>query len=230
MCPPGWFGEWLVEAGLPIDVRRPYIGEDLPGGLDGHRSLVVLGGSMNAYSDDTYPWLTGVKGLLRQAAEERVPALGICLGHQLAAVALGGEVHTNPRGQQIGVLDVGWTEAARTDPLLGPLGRSCRAVQWNNDVVGRLPTGAEVLARTPAGELQAARFAPTVWGVQWHPEAGVEIVTAWADLDRDEVHERDVDVDDYLAAVAAAREELRASWAPLARSFAALERSGVRTW
>lgn len=230
MCPPGWVGEWLAEAAVPVDVRRPYLGEHLPGRLDAHRGLVVLGGSMNAYSDDAHPWLTDVKELLWQAADEGVPALGVCLGHQLAAVALGGEVRPNPRGQQIGVLDVGWTAVAADDPLFGGLDTSLRAVQWNNDIVTRLPDGAEVLARTAAGEVQAARFAPTVWGVQWHPEAGEEIVTAWADLDRDAVHERGLDVDHYLAEVAAAREELRAAWRPLAQSFAQLARAGARTW
>lgn len=229
-CPPGWVGEWLVEAGVPVDVRRPNLGDHLPGRLDEHRGLVVLGGSMSAYSDAAHPWLPHVKTLVRQAADGRVPALGICLGHQLAAVALGGKVHTNPRGQQIGLLDVGWTDEAAADPLFGGLRRSRRAVQWNNDVVCRLPAGAVVLARTPAGEVQAARFAPTVWGVQWHPEVGVEIVTEWADLDRDAVHERDLDVDDYLAAVAAARDELRTAWRPLAQSFAALERAGAQAW
>jgi GMP synthase (glutamine-hydrolysing) len=159
-----------------------------------------------------------------------VPALGICLGHQLAAVALGGSVHPNPLGQQIGVLDVGWSAAAVDDPLLGPVSGARRAVQWNNDVVAVLPPGAVVLARAATGEVQAARFAPTVWGVQWHPEAGEEIVKAWADSDRDSAVERGVDVDAYVAAVAAARDELRASWAPLATAFARTTRKAAATW
>ena len=230
MCPPGWVGEWLTEAGCAVDVRRPYRGEDLPEHLDGHRSMVVLGGSMDAYSDDLHPWLSQVTELVRVAAADRVPALGICLGHQLAAVALGGAVHKNPRGQMIGVLEVGWTKSAAHDPLLGAVSDAEAAVQWNNDVVSIPPVGTEALARTPFGELQAARFAPTVWGVQSHPEAGEEIVSAWADNDRDSAAERGVDVDEYVAKVAAARDELRASWQPLATRFAALDRESAQRW
>jgi GMP synthase (glutamine-hydrolysing) len=229
-CPPGWVGDWLAEAGRAVDVRRPYRGEGLPGRLGGHGSLLVLGGSMDAGSDDRHPWLGEVKHLLREAAAERVPALGICLGHQLAAVALGGSVHPNPLGQQIGVLDVGWSAAAVDDPLLGPVSGARRAVQWNNDVVTAMPPGAEVLARAVTGEVQAARFAPTVWGVQWHPEVGEEIVKAWADNDRDSAVERGVDVDDYVAAVAAARDELRSSWAPLATGFALMTQEVAAPW
>jgi len=171
-----------------------------------------------------------VKALVREAAERAVPTWGICLGHQLCAVALGGEVVRNPLGQQIGVLDVGWTEAASDDALLGPLTQARVAVQWNNDVVSVVPPDAVVLARTPADEVQAVRYAPTVWGVQSHPEAGEEIVRSWADSDRDEAVERGVDVDEYVARVAAAREELRSAWRPLATGFAALTKDAVATW
>lgn len=222
-CPPGWLGEWLVEAGATLDVRRPYLGDVLPVDLTGHAGMVVLGGEMGAYDDHTHPWLVEVRRLVVRATQDGTPVLGICLGHQLVAVALGGEVAPNPGGQQIGVLGVGWTDAAHHDRLLGPLaalGRDVPAVQWNNDVVSRLPDGAADLAHTDRDELQAARFAPVVWGVQWHPEAGEEIIGPWADHDRDDAVERGVDVDAYLADVTAARADLRKTWRVLADRFA----------
>ena len=230
ICPPGWMGEWLTDAGCALDVRRPYAGDVLPNDLRAHRSLMVLGGSMDAGADAEFPWLTGVKRLVREGADTGVPVLGICLGHQIAAVALGGVVARNPRGQQLGVLEVGWSDEARRDALFGPLGASRVAIQWNDDIVLTPPPGAEVLATAPTGEIQAARFAPTVWGVQWHPEVGAEIVSVWADSDRDSIHERGLDVDVYLAAMAEAREELRAAWRPLAESFAALSREVAAAW
>lgn len=229
-CPPGWVGEWLAEVACPVDVRRPYAGEALPGQLDDHAGLLVLGGSMGAYDDEAHPWLPEVRELVRRAARHEVPTLGICLGHQLAAVALGGAVHVNPGGQQIGVLDVGWTPAAQDDPLFGGLTGARVATQWNNDIVSILPDGSEVLAQLPTGELQAARFAPTVWGVQWHPEAGEEIIRPWADNDRDAAAERGVDLDKYLDEVAAGRDELRAAWQPLATRFAELAQTPASRW
>ena len=224
-CPTGWVGDWLVEAGAELDVRHPYRGDDLPSDLHGYSGLIVLGGSMGSNDDAENPWLTATKALIREGAVRRVPVLGICLGHQLCAVALGGEVVRNPRGQQIGVIPVGWTDEAAADELFGAMVGPVRAVQWNNDIVRRLPEGAVLLAETPAGEVQAARFAPTVWGVQWHPEAGHDIIRTWVDEDRDEAAERGINVDFHVAAVAEAEQEMRATWRPLAERFLALTRS-----
>lgn len=218
-------GEWLLEAGAELDVRRPYRGDVLPEQLSEHRSMVVLGGSMGAADDVQHPWLSEVRFLVRSAVVSHTPVLGICLGHQLVAAALGARVRRNPLGQQMGVLDMGWLPPAGDDALFGRLFRVARrAVQWNNDVVVDLPERVVVLARTAQGEVQAARFAPTVWGVQCHPEAGVEIVRTWAENDRADAVGRGGDVDLHLAEIAEARAELRDSWRGLATGFAELTR------
>ena len=81
-----------------------------------------------------------VKERVRDAVATGLPTLGICLGHQLIAVALGGTVGRNPSGQQLGLLEVGWSQdAARPTPLFGPLATPRRGVHWNDDVVTRLP-------------------------------------------------------------------------------------------
>lgn len=219
-CPAAHLGSWLTEAGADLEVCRPWAGEELPalGGLDG---LVVLGGSMGAYDDDSHHWLAPLKELLRSAVDADVPVLGICLGHQLMAVALGGEVSPGAWGQQVGLYDVGWSPAAAGDELVGGLG-PVRGVQWNSDVVTRLPDSSVALASTEEGELQVARFGRRAWGVQLHPEVDVPVLTSWAAGDRDDHLERGIDQDALLAEIHAARAELDDAWRPLAARFLAV--------
>ncbi len=232
-CPPALLGDWLAEGGVRLRVCRPWAGDALPGGPDGgpdgggYAGLLVLGGSMGAMDDDTVPWLAPLKELLRATVAADVPLLGVCLGHQLLAVALGGEVVVNPRGQQAGLLPVGWLPEAAHDPLLGPLVAGAeRGLQWNHDLVAALPPGATALARTPEGDLQAARFAPRAWGVQTHPEADRAVVAPWAARDREEHRARGIDQAALLAELEAARPELVAAWSPLGAGFAREVRRG----
>jgi GMP synthase (glutamine-hydrolysing) len=218
--PAHLFGAWLEEAGCILDVVHPYAGDPVPT-LDGYAGLLVMGGAMGANDDEALEWIGPVKDLLRDAVAEGVPTLGICLGHQLMAAALGGRVTPNPRGQQVGLLPVGWTEAAAGDRLFGGLATPRRGVQWNYDLVVEPPVGAEVLARTGDGELQVARYAPTAWGVQLHPEVDEVIVGTWVtDSERGELADRGLDADALLAEIKEAREELDQAWAPLAAGFA----------
>lgn len=222
-APAALLGEWLEDAGAELDVRRPYAGEELPETLDAHDGLLVLGGSMGAHDDADHAWLAPTKALVRAAADRAVPALGVCLGHQLAAAALGGRSQKNPRGQQLGLLEVGWTDEAGDDPLLGPVVTSgARGLHWNDDVVEELPGGAVVLARASGGEVQAARWASSVWGVQLHPEVDEAVVRGWHEQDADR-HAEGV-AEPVLREVGAARAELEATWRPLAASFVDLAR------
>jgi GMP synthase (glutamine-hydrolysing) len=177
---------------------------------------------MGANDDDHHWWLTPTKDLIRAAHASGLPTWGICLGHQLAAAALGGVAKRNPQGQQIGLLEVGWTEEAADDLLLAlveTLPR--RGVQWNYDVVDALPDGATLLAATPGGEVQAARYGPSVWGVQLHPEVDHAIVASWVtDEERTALADRGLDAEGILADIDAARAELDTAWRPVVEGFA----------
>lgn len=210
-CPPARFGTWMTEAGALLDVRRPYAGDVLPDDLSGHAGVLVLGGAMNAVDENATPWLVPAKALVREAVATGVPLLGICLGHQIIAVALGGTVAANPRGVQRDLLVHGWTEDADADRLFGS--RPLRAAHWNNDVVIEPPAGATVLATAPGGEVQALRYGPLAWGIQSHPEVDESVLATWAAQER-------TDAGPFLERVAAAREELVDSWRPVARAFA----------
>jgi GMP synthase (glutamine-hydrolysing) len=217
--PPHLFGDWLVEAGATLEVCHPYAGEEVPT-LDGYAGLLVMGGAMSANDDEVLEWVGPVKELIRDAVSEGVPSLGICLGHQLMGSALGGRVTPNPRGQQVGLLPVGWTEAASEDRLFGGLATPRRGVQWNYDLLVEPPSGVVVLAQTPDGEVQVARFGPTAWGVQLHPEVDEAVVGTWVtESERGELADRGLDADRLLAEIRAARSELDQAWAPLAAGF-----------
>lgn len=225
-CPPALVGDWLVEAGCTLEVLRPHAGDVLPDAVAAD-ALLVLGGPMGARDDAEHAWLAPTRELVRAAVRDGVPTLGICLGHQLLAVALGGEIAVNRHGQQLGLLEVGWTPEAADDPLLGELAAGARrGVHWNNDVVTALPAGAVALAHAPDGTVQAARHAAAAWGVQLHPEVTAEVLGPWAEDDRGSHEARGIDQARLLEDVDRARPELDAAWRPLARRFAELaERS-----
>jgi GMP synthase (glutamine-hydrolysing) len=210
------FGGWME--GVELVTCRPYEGDSVPASVDGYDGLVVMGGEMGAHDDLKAPWLPSVRELIRRASAAELPTLGICLGHQLCAVALGGQVEVNPKGRQLGLLEVGWTAAAVDDELTGGLVGPRRAMHWNDDVVTRLPDGAVQLATADTGEVQAARHAATVWGIQWHPEVDDGLVAAWASEGGLTPSEKERLLDDLVRE----RHDLDEAWRPLAERFADL--------
>lgn len=220
-CPPALLGRWLVEDGVELDVRRPYVGDALPPDVSGHDGLLVLGGPMDADQDADFAWLAHTRALIREGLRTDTPTLGVCLGHQLVALALGGQVQRNPRGRQLGLLPMGWHETASQDALFAPLATERRCLHWNQDVVTVLPDSAVRLATAPGGEVQAARFGPRVWGIQPHPEADAVVARRWAATESPD--EMVLARGDLVAAeVAGAATELHEAWRELARSFAAV--------
>ena len=223
-APAGWLGEELEAAGCVLDVRRPYAGDTLPGPgeLEGYDGVVVLGGSVAAWDDKVAPWLPDVRTLVRLAEAIGVSTLGVCLGHQLSAMALGGEVARNPAGSTVAVVPVCWADAVGDDPLLAPLRKVAAAVHWNNDVVTTLPPGARLLATSPDGEVQAARLGRHVWGVQFHPEAGPAIIGHWVREGGAAFVEAGYDLDGYLDDVRSHEPALHEVCRTLAGSFVEL--------
>ncbi|WP_427385485.1 type 1 glutamine amidotransferase [Janibacter sp. G56] len=172
---------WLTDdAGLDLDVRL-VSRETVPDLADIGDGLLVLGGTMNARDDDRAPWLPAVRALLADAVEAGVPTFGVCLGHQLLAEALGGHVSVaDPKGPEHGPVRVTWSDEAANDPVLGPAAATGDVVpQMHDDVVDIPPPGAVVLASSQRHAVQAMRVGSAL-SVQFHPEAGPELMDAWA--------------------------------------------------
>ncbi|MGO1165528.1 MAG: type 1 glutamine amidotransferase [Janibacter sp.] len=220
-CPPGRVAGWLTDAGVELDVRRPHAGDALPRDLSAHDGLLVLGGEMGCRDDEVAPWLPEVRELIRAAAKGAVPTFGICLGHQLATVALGGDVGSSPAGRTVGMFTVDPGPTLADDEVLGSTA-GAPVVQWNDDIVTRLPSAATPLATNERGDLLLARLAPTVWGVQGHPEADRSIVTRWAETDSDSPQMADLDAPAVLASIEAAQPAVDAAWRPVLTTFAAM--------
>jgi GMP synthase (glutamine-hydrolysing) len=226
-APSGWFGDALQDHGCALTVATPYDGTALPA-LDGFTGLLVLGGAVDSWDDDAAPWLPATRELIRQADRERLPVLGICLGHQIAAHALGGRPGRNPAGRTVDIERVNWLRAIDQDPLFGSVRTADRAVHWNRDVVLTLPDRGVPLACSDDGAVQAARLGDSVWGIQSHPEVDAGIVADWMHEEWETTEEPEREVLTALVEATRGQEQsLRAAWLPLAESFARLVRDGV---
>ncbi len=133
-------GGWLSGAGLLLDVRSPYDGSPLPS-LRGFAGLLVMGGAMGAYDDDAAPWLPATRDLLRAAVAQQVPTLGICLGGQLLAAALGGQVKPADEGPEFGPALVAKRDVSAGRPAVRPgavhPGRAAVALGRDHRAAGR---------------------------------------------------------------------------------------------
>ncbi len=168
----GHAGPALRSAGAELDERRLRDGDPLPR-LDEVEGIVSLGGEQNALD----PWLAEEAALLREAVARGVPVLGVCLGAQLLAHALGGTVRRLER-RHVDWLELCPLPAADGDPVLGALPPGAHGVHWNEDGFD-LPPGAVELLRSPAGSGEGFRAGRCAWGVQFHPELDDEAIGHW---------------------------------------------------
>ncbi len=175
--PLGTLDPLLKESGFRI--RYVNFGRN-PGvrpALDKYAALIVLGGPMNSDQIDTFPNLLTEVDIIREALERDMSVLGICLGAQLLAKALGGEVRRNPV-REIGWYDVELTDAGRADPVLSAFAESQQVFQWHEDGIS-LPPGTLHLASSPASEVQAFRFGEHAYGFQFHLEVDSYLIERW---------------------------------------------------
>lgn len=188
---PGRIANALEAAGLFPRVVRVDKREPVPASAGDAPGLVVMGGPMGVYQAERYPHLTHEVRLIRQMLERGRPVLGICLGSQLLAHALGARVYPGPR-KEIGWYDISLAPAAQDDPLWRGIGSPFPALVWHGDVFD-LPPGATPLATSALTPLQAFAAGAHTYGLLFHLEVDVGQVKAMCRAFRSELTEERVD-------------------------------------
>jgi GMP synthase-like glutamine amidotransferase len=183
----------LAARGIALEFADLYQPGALLPDISQAAGVVSLGGPFSV--NDPLPWLIEERRLIAQAAARNQPVLGVCLGSQLIAKALGARVYRNPV-KEIGWFDIGFTAAALDDPLFSGLSGPETVFQWHGETFD-LPPGGVLLASSEACAHQAYRVGSAVYGLQFHLEVTPEMIADWCtqDLNSGDVRELSAPLD-----------------------------------
>jgi len=170
----GGIADALEGAALAWQYVRVFNQQPIPREMKGAGGLVILGGAESVYQLDRYPYLRDEIALIQNALAENKPVLGVCLGSQLLAAALGSQVRRGTQ-REIGWYPVRLNEAASDDRLMRGLPREFVAMHWHSDIHD-LPSGATSLASSDLTPVQAFRYGANAYGLQFHAEMTREIL------------------------------------------------------
>jgi GMP synthase (glutamine-hydrolysing) len=173
----GTFNPLLKEAGFRIRYVNFGRTPDAEPNVEKYDGLIILGGPMCVDQTDSHPHLLTEIRAIETAMQNNMPVLGICLGAQLIATALGARVQRNPV-KEIGWYDVTATEAGQKDPLFQSLEGTEKIFQWHGDTFD-IPHGAQHMASSPECANQAFRYGERTYGLQFHLEVDEALIGRW---------------------------------------------------
>jgi GMP synthase-like glutamine amidotransferase len=172
-------GQSLRSYGHRLRVISIHEGQSPPGDLDDVDGIVTCGGPQSA--NDSQRWLEDEMACIRAAHEAGMPVVGLCLGSQIAARALGGTVGPLEGGIEMGWHEVVMTDAGREDIIHSGLPWTGMQFHWHREHVIKPPPGARVLAKSKRCAVQSWALGLRTYGFQYHPEVEMETIEAWAE-------------------------------------------------
>ncbi len=184
---PGILGDFLDRRGWDRQTIRLYRGEMIPADWETYHVMIVMGGPMNVYEEDTYPYLATETQVIGQGLKNGLPVLGFCLGVQLMAKACGAQVFKGQE-KEIGWYPVRLTAGGMSDPLLKSFPDEFMIFQWHGDTY-HLPQGAVRLVDSEHYPNQAMRIGHMSYGFQFHFEITRDMITEWLERGREEIGE-----------------------------------------
>ncbi len=209
--PLGTLNPLLKEAGFRIRYVNFGREPDARPSLDGYEALIILGGPMNTDEIDAFPNLLTEVAVIREAVDRGKSVLGICLGAQLLAKALGGSVARNVT-REIGWYDVCLTDDGRKDPVLSTFTAEQKVFQWHEDGI-QLPPGAVHLAESELSAVQAFRHGEQAYGFQFHLEVDRSLIERWLTVPANQATLQDeagrIDPDEIRKQIAASIDDLQ---------------------
>jgi GMP synthase (glutamine-hydrolysing) len=210
---PGYLGEALARRGAALSIVRLDLGQPIPP-ASARDALLILGGEMNVYQEAQHPWLVAENRAIQAAVADGAPILGVCLGGQLLAKALGAPVQLGG-ATEVGLISVALTPAGRADRLFAGLPGELEVVAWHDDTFA-IPAGAVALAGSRGCPNQAFRFGAHAYGLQFHPEVSPAMLAEWTS---GATGNRPVDWSAFRRLVESRAETLRAQAERLAANF-----------
>ncbi|MEW6008181.1 MAG: type 1 glutamine amidotransferase [Candidatus Omnitrophota bacterium] len=174
---PGSIEEFFRNTNWRLQTVNLAQGERLPNSFKDIEAIITLGGPMNVYEEDKYPFLKDENEFLKNAIKEQVPILGICLGAQLLAKAGGAKVRKAAK-EEIGWYKINLTKDGLKDNLFSGLKEKIDVFQWHEDTFD-IPKQGVLLANSETCKNQAFRLGSNAYGLQFHFEVTADMIEDW---------------------------------------------------